>query len=315
MRLDRYHYILIGVSFFMLVFFVFVYQLQVYKYESLYRDYNSLQSAYDLLQEKYRNVSQLYSALSERYDELNLEYTDLLSEYNALQYDYNRLYNEFMSLRDEVDYVYHWIHDNTTYFLTESFPYDVFKDRYGSVYFDYTLYVFEKNFQYQDDFLNHLRSPAEFEGNRGGDCEDWAFYFYFLVKHMLSQGYGIVIAQPSPGSQYMLRDGWYYEDYRPYYVDFPLVKDVYVVCGDVNSYDSPGHCVDYIEFVNGRGIYVEPQGGYIISDPFLPPEENNPCTGEWLKCSDEVCVVCGVDIFKLVPWDSRLNTMVAQIGT
>lgn len=285
------------------------------RYSTLTAEYSRLSAEYNALLSDYNDLNHHYYLLQQEHNNLERLYNDLQRVYNSLLSDYNFAIGELNKCSFRVSFVYEWMTSSVSYYENTGWDEKVRPFLIGD-YLDYPSLIFARGYRYiEEGNVEHIESPSEFEENRGGDCEDWAAFFRGLVLWARDEGYGLYLARDEPGSIYLLYGGYYYDNSDVYRIEPFEIKDVYIVCGDVDDYNSPGHCVDYIEFFNGDGIYVEPQTGFVISDPFLPSKEGGPCTGEWFRCSFSSCYVCGVNIYDLLPGDTVLNTTTVTIET
>lgn len=285
------------------------------RYSTLTAEYSRLSAEYNALLSDYNDLNYHYYLLQQEHSNLERLYNDLHRSYNSLLSDYNTVLSKLNKYSLWVSFVYEWMTSSVSYYENTGWDEKV-RPFLIDGYLDYPSLIVTRGYRYiEEGNAEHIESPSEFEENRGGDCEDWASFFRGLVLWARDRGYGLYLAKDEPGSIYLLYGGYYYDNADVYQVKSFEIKDVYIVCGDVDDYNSPDHCVNYIEFYGGEGVYVEPQTGFVIDNPFLPQRYGDPCTGEWFRCSTSICYVCGVDIYDLLPGDTVLNTGTSTIET
>jgi len=116
--------------------------------------------------------------------------------------------------------------------------------------FNYACFVSllqKEGFSYKREKSDYLESVSEFVRNKGGDCDDWAFFAYSLMHFLKKRGIkGIKLYTKQKGSKFYL----YEENNTIYYI--PNAKELlvnlneypYVIafCYQINA--TLGHCIN-----------------------------------------------------------------------
>ena len=254
-------------------------------YLGLKNNYTALKQSYDEVLNELETLTESYNQLSFQYEELQENYTTLKNSYEILEKDYRTLkkehailkrdYNDLKEELEEINdsyievkrYIYDWITEGIQYFEDEGYPGT--PECYDGNLVDIPCIIFGEHYTYRTDYqynggyyLEKLKTPRKFAIDKGGDCEDFAFYFYCLLNSSIRHGYGVRLMQHKEGAKYPLFGLWYYKDALPVEVKNPTEVGFYcsVACSDEENIS---HCVDYVCNTNGECIWFEPETGSI----------------------------------------------------
>jgi len=233
-----------------------------YRYEMCSARNNDLLLRVDQLETSISNIKSDYLSLSSEYNSLEYEYYDL-------QDRYNRLRAVVSQYGEEINYVYDWLSKNGR-LSDKQFSEEVS----GCVSYkviNYPCVLFRRGYHYIPDPVDKAKPVSQFISDRGGDCEDYAFYAAALFRTASSNGYLLRVAKPGLG-RFFLTSRWYYPGEVPLEIN---VVDVNVMCGDTSLDSNVAHCIVSVLGADGKTYYIEPQTGEITL-PLLDPQYYAP---------------------------------------
>ncbi len=246
---------------FSLLLLVVVVSLLVYvndleeQYDALSADYNQL------LLEKLQLEDSLYQ-LQERYLSCRNEVNILRGEISELEGRLEDVKNWLNKYSCAIDEILQWLGINSE-MNEDMFEGEVSGCLEGRTVNYPCIILLRKDYKYVEENGDRLSSVEEFIRRKGGDCEDFALYAAALVKKVMENGYLVKFFKKGKG-RFWLSSRWYLPDAEPVTIS---PRSVRVICGREEENDPFEHCI--IQVCDDVCIYVEPQSGEIIPDPFV----------------------------------------------
>ncbi len=131
------------------------------------------------------------------------------------------------------------------------------------------------NFSYRKERGDYLEGVKEFIRNKGGDCEDWAFFTYSLLHYLQRNGIKeVILFNEANGSKLFLykqnRTLYYLPNAKPIGVNLTEYSYITMICYKIN--ETLGHCVNALcrkPLTPGKEndcIVFEPQNGEYLGN-------------------------------------------------
>jgi len=227
---------------------------------------NKIQELSDRLDERLSDIYGHLASINGDIREIKWNISDLNKSISDLYNRVNDLYNRTENLSktlgiidSDQKYILNWLETSTK----EAEPYikalindpRVSQCKKGNVFdlgcFSYYLYfIFGLSSKMDLEVygkMDVLMKPTTFLREKGGDCEDYAFFYYSLLKYLKERGYSLKFPEASTTEYYILYDTgediYYLNNARESQISL-YNKDIYVVCWSwkLDYSKEEGHC-------------------------------------------------------------------------
>jgi len=226
---------------------------------------DKIQELSDRFDTRLRDIYERLTVISANIRNIEWNISDLNVSIADLYNRVNNLYNRTENLSKTLDvistdqkYILNWLETSTK----EVEPYikamindpRVSQCKKGNV-FDIACFSYYLYFIYGVDYIEDINvygkdtllKPTTFLRKRSGDCEDYAYFYYSLLKYLKEKGYYLKFPEADFMSRYYLyetrEDIYYLMDMKENQIDLRN-KDIYVVCWSwvVDYSKEEGHC-------------------------------------------------------------------------
>ena len=211
---------------------------------------SELQSENSALKVKLTQLKEENNVLNLKLKNQSLEMSQIKDECNFLR-DYS-IKKEILKKETETKVQY-----NKSFF--DKFSFCVVNNSLNLACISYYLRML--NFSYKPDQGDSLEKTNEFIKNKGGDCEDWSYFFLSLVNYYGEKGINkvkfLVRKVNKTATLFKInRTNYVVQNFT--YEEYPL-KDFVMICYKINT--TLGHCQNAIvdSMKNLKGVIIEPQ--------------------------------------------------------